>query len=54
VTRTVTRNGDVYIQDTIETHYLPWQAKFEYGQGRTYPRLLLNVSLRPLIRVFLP
>ena len=37
VTRTVTRNGEVYIQDTIETHYLPWQAKFEYGPGTDIP-----------------
>jgi vancomycin resistance protein YoaR len=33
VTRTVTRDGQVIINDTIQTHYLPWQAKYEYGPG---------------------
>jgi vancomycin resistance protein YoaR len=37
VTRTVTRDGDVLDQDTISTHYLPWQAKFEYGPGTDIP-----------------
>lgn len=33
VTRTVMRNGEVYIEDTISTHYLPWRAVFQYGPG---------------------
>jgi len=33
VYRTVTRNGQVYIQDTIHTNYRPWQAIYEYGPG---------------------
>ncbi len=37
VNRTVTRNGKVYIQDTIQTHYLPWQAVYEYGPGTDVP-----------------
>ena len=31
VTRTVWRNGSVYFQDNISTHYEPWQAVCEYG-----------------------
>ncbi len=33
VTRTVTRDGQVINQDVIATHYLPWQAVYEYGPG---------------------
>jgi vancomycin resistance protein YoaR len=33
VYRTVNRNGQVYIQDTIHTNYRPWQAIYEYGPG---------------------
>jgi vancomycin resistance protein YoaR len=31
VTRTVTRDGQVYFTDTISTHYMPWRAVFQYG-----------------------
>lgn len=31
--RTVTRNGEVYLQDTIYTHFQPWRDIFEYGPG---------------------
>jgi vancomycin resistance protein YoaR len=31
VTRTVFRNGQVYLQDTFQTHYEPWQAICEYS-----------------------
>jgi len=31
VTRTVTRNGAVYLQDEFKTHYEPWQAICEYA-----------------------
>ena len=37
VTRTVTRNGSIIHNDIFETHYLPWQAKFEYGPGTDVP-----------------
>jgi vancomycin resistance protein YoaR len=37
VNRTVTRNGDVLYTDTIKTHYLPWQAVYEYGPGTELP-----------------
>jgi vancomycin resistance protein YoaR len=33
VTRTVTRNGEIYLQDTFYTHYVPWRAVYEYGPG---------------------
>ncbi len=37
VTRTVTRNGQVYLQDTVYTLYRPWQAVYEYGPGTEIP-----------------
>ncbi|MBP7228106.1 MAG: VanW family protein [Longilinea sp.] len=33
VTRTVYRNGSIYFQDTVNTHYQPWRAIYEYGPG---------------------
>ena len=33
VKRTVTKNGETYLQDDFVTHYQPWQAVFEYGPG---------------------
>jgi vancomycin resistance protein YoaR len=33
VTRTVTRDGQVIDEDTFATHYLPWQAVYQYGPG---------------------
>jgi vancomycin resistance protein YoaR len=33
VTRTVTRGGAVLFSDTFNTHYLPWQARYQYGPG---------------------
>jgi vancomycin resistance protein YoaR len=33
VTRTVMRDGQVYFNDTINTHYLPWRAVYQYGPG---------------------
>ncbi|MGA9192338.1 MAG: VanW family protein [Anaerolineales bacterium] len=38
VYRTVTRDGEVIDQDTIKTHYLPWQAVYEYGPGTDLPK----------------
>jgi vancomycin resistance protein YoaR len=37
VNRTVNRNGDVYLQDTFQTHYEAWQAIYEYGPGTDIP-----------------
>ncbi|MBE0699136.1 MAG: VanW family protein [Anaerolineaceae bacterium] len=37
VNRTVYRNDEVYLQDTIYTHYEPWQNVFEYGPGTQLP-----------------
>jgi len=37
VYRTVTRGGEVIHQDTIRTHYLPWQAVYQYGPGTQLP-----------------
>lgn len=33
VDRKVYRNGSLYFEDTINTHYQPWQAVYEYGPG---------------------
>jgi len=33
VNRTVTREGTVIHDDVFNTHYIAWQAKFEYGPG---------------------
>jgi vancomycin resistance protein YoaR len=40
VTRTVWRNGAVYLQDDITTHYEPWQAICEYGPDSKNPEKL--------------
>jgi len=37
VYRTVTRNGEVILSDTIFTRYRPWQAVYEYGPGTEIP-----------------
>lgn len=37
VNRTVTRDGQVILNDTINTHYQPWQAIYEYGPGTELP-----------------
>jgi vancomycin resistance protein YoaR len=33
VNRTVSRGGNVLFSDTFNTHYLPWQARYQYGPG---------------------
>jgi vancomycin resistance protein YoaR len=38
VTRTVTRDGQVYFKDSFSTHYLPWRAVIEYGPGTKIPK----------------
>lgn len=37
VNRTVYRDNQVYLQDTIYTHYQPWQDVYEYGPGTDVP-----------------
>jgi len=37
VTRTVYRDGQVYIEDAFHTHYLPWRDVYEYGPGTKIP-----------------
>jgi vancomycin resistance protein YoaR len=37
VNRTVNRNGSVYLQDTVNTHYEPWADTYEYGPGTELP-----------------
>jgi vancomycin resistance protein YoaR len=37
VRRTVTRNGSIIHDDVFNTHYMPWQAKFQYGPGTEVP-----------------
>jgi vancomycin resistance protein YoaR len=37
VVRTVTRNGEVIIEDVIFTQYQPWRAVYEYGPGTDIP-----------------
>ena len=38
VFRTVMRDGQVYLEDTFATHYLPWRAVYEYGPGTKIPK----------------
>lgn len=33
ITRTVYKNGTIYFEDQFITHYMPWQAVYEYGPG---------------------
>jgi len=40
VTRTVWRNGSVYFQDNVSTHYEPWQAVCQYGPDSKNPEKL--------------
>ncbi len=37
VTRQVYRDGAIIFEDTFNTHYLPWQAKYQYGPGTEVP-----------------
>jgi vancomycin resistance protein YoaR len=37
VDRTVYKDGNVIFQDNFQTHYMPWQAVFEYGPGTKIP-----------------
>jgi vancomycin resistance protein YoaR len=40
VTRTVWKNGAVYFEDTITTHYEPWRAVCQYGPDSKNPEKL--------------
>lgn len=42
VTRTVWKNGAVYLQDTFTTHYEPWQAICQYGPDSKNPEKLAD------------
>jgi vancomycin resistance protein YoaR len=42
VTRTVWKNGAVYFQDTVVTHYEPWQAICQYGPDSKNPEKLAD------------
>jgi vancomycin resistance protein YoaR len=46
VERTVYRNGEIYLQDTFYTHYIPWQAIYEYGPGSDLTKLLKKLGLK--------
>jgi vancomycin resistance protein YoaR len=37
VTRKVYRDGAIIWDDAFNTHYLPWQAKYQYGPGTEVP-----------------
>jgi vancomycin resistance protein YoaR len=37
ITRTVYRDGGVYLSDQYTTHYMPWQAIYQYGPGTENP-----------------
>jgi vancomycin resistance protein YoaR len=37
VWRTVKRGDQILWEDVIKTHYLPWQAIFQYGPGTQLP-----------------
>lgn len=50
VTRTVWKDGAVYFQDTITTHYEPWRAICQYGPDSKNPERLAeekNLCLDP-------
>ena len=40
VTRTVWKDGAIYFQDQVTTHYQPWQAVCEYGPDSKDPEKL--------------
>lgn len=42
VTRTVWKNGSVYFQDTVNTHYEPWRAICQYGPDSKNPEKLAD------------
>ncbi|MBN1537969.1 MAG: VanW family protein [Anaerolineales bacterium] len=47
VNRTVYKNGEVYFEDSYYTHYIPWQAVYEYGPGTNLKKLTKNIVPMP-------
>lgn len=47
VNRTVYKNGEVFFEDSYYTHYIPWQAVYEYGPGTNIKKLLKNLIPMP-------
>jgi hypothetical protein len=33
VSRSVSRDGEIFLEDTFFTRYEPWRAVYEYGPG---------------------
>jgi vancomycin resistance protein YoaR len=48
VTRTVSKNGAVYFQDEVKTHYQAWQAVCEYAPGMADPEKVAKRKNPPL------
>ena len=48
VQRTVLKDGNVYFQDNIQTHYEAWQAVCEYARGMNDPEKTANRKTPPL------
>ncbi len=40
VTRTVSRDGQVILSDSVSTHYLPWADVYQYGPGTNISKLI--------------
>ncbi len=45
VNRSVSRGGELLFTDSINTHYQPWQAVYQYGPGVDDPQALLAQGL---------
>jgi vancomycin resistance protein YoaR len=42
ISRTVTRNNQVFFTDQFSTHYTPWRSVFQYGPGTKLPGLMIR------------
>lgn len=49
VTRTVYRDGQVWLGDTITTHYMPWGDVYQYGPGTKIPGVTVPKKKNPAI-----
>ncbi|MEN6392245.1 MAG: VanW family protein [Anaerolineaceae bacterium] len=47
INRTVYKNDQIYFEDSYYTHYIPWQAVYEYGPGSNLRKLLDTVVPMP-------
>ena len=47
VTRTVFKDGQVWLSDSFITHYLPWAAVYQYGQGTNLTKLMKKKLVNP-------